>query len=278
MTAIGRPFWAMLVVLPLLAACSPAPNNAVQGNSVQYDLPMMASARQADASPRQLTAITHRYTLRVPSADLEAIQQKHLAECAKFGCTILSTSIDRANEGRISARTSLRIKPEAFEALAAVLAAPPARVIMHAQSAEDLTMPIVDTERRLETKTMLRDRLTAMLRDQTTKTAADLITIEKELAQAQSDIEAITAQRDAIRTRTDTIRVEISYFGVTGLVGGADLSPITQAFSTISQTAANSAAWLISFLAAAVPWLPVIALVWWLARRGLRRWRSRAAP
>lgn len=83
----------------------------------------------ASANERQL-AITHRFTIRVPSAETEAIQQKHMAECAKLGCTILSTSIDRSNEGRISARASVRIKPDSYEAFAAVLAAPPAQINM----------------------------------------------------------------------------------------------------------------------------------------------------
>jgi hypothetical protein len=232
------------------------------------------------ASERRL-AITHRLTIRVPSAEAEAIQQKHMAECAKLGCTILSTSIDRSNEGRINARASVRIKPDSYEAFAAVLAAPPAQITMRSQSAEDLAMPIVDADRRLAAKTALRERLTAMLHDQTVKTAGDLITIEKELAQVQTDIEAVTAQRDNLRTRTDMVRIEISYVGVAGQIGGADLSPIYQAVSQISQTVINSVAALISTLVAIVPWLPAIALIWWrpagacdAGRRGGWRYRS----
>jgi hypothetical protein len=148
---------------------------------------------------------------------------------------------------------------------------------MHAQSAEDLALPIFEVEKRLETKTVLRDRLTAMLRDQSVKTAADLITIEKELATAQGDIETIVAQRDNLRTRTDTVRIDITYTGVAGQVAGVDLTPIQQAISGIGQTFVSSVSWLIAFLAALVPWLPVIAFVWWIGRRGLRRWRARKA-
>ncbi|MCA6123361.1 DUF4349 domain-containing protein [Bradyrhizobium sp. WSM 1704] len=274
MRVTGRPLGAMVLLLPLLAACAPAPNN-----SAQSDLPVAGAALPGSAqAARQSLAITHRYTLRVPSAETEAVQQKHLAECVRLGCSVLSTSIDRANEGRIGARTSVRIKPESFDAFAAALAAPPAQIIIHAQSAEDMTAPIVDAERRLEAKTVLRDRLTAMLRDQTVKTAADLITIERELAQAQSEIEAITAQRDSLRTRTDTIRIDISYVGAARQIGGADLSPIYQASNAINQTAVNSVSWLIWFIAAAVPWLPVIAVVWWGTRRLMRRWRVRKLP
>lgn len=231
----------------------------------------------SSAAERRL-AITHRLTIRLPGAETEAIQQRHMAECAKLGCTILSTSIDRSNEGRISARASVRIKPDSYEAFAAVLAAPPAGIITRSQSSEDLAMPIVDAERRLAAKLALRERLVAMLHDQNVKSASELITIEKELAQVQSDIEAITAQRDGLRTRTDTVRVEISYVGVAGRVAGADVGPIYRAAGGISQTAIDSVAALISTLVAIVPWLPVIVLTWWAAGRGIRRWKLRRLP
>ncbi|MDI4237246.1 DUF4349 domain-containing protein [Bradyrhizobium sp. Arg237L] len=125
----------MFVLLPLLAACAPSPDNAVPNGA----LPQAMQGNSSSAERR--LAITHRYTLRVPSAETEAIQQKHMAECAKLGCSILSTSIDRSNEGRINARASVRIKPESFDAFAAVLTAPPAQVTMHAQSVEDIAVP-----------------------------------------------------------------------------------------------------------------------------------------
>jgi hypothetical protein len=263
----------MVVLLPALAACAAPPSN-----NAMNDMPF--AARAPDNSPAanlQRLAITHRFTLRVPSAETEAILQRHMSECTRLGCTILSTSIDRSTEGRFNARAAVRIKPESYDAFAAVLATPPAKIMTHSQSAEDLALPIFEAEKRLEAKTVLRERLTAMLRDQSVKTAADLITIEKELAQAQSDIETLVAQRDTLRTRTDTIRIDITYAGVTGQVGGVDLTPIQQSISGIGQTVVGSVSWLIAALAALLPWLPVIAFAVWIARRGIRRWRARKA-
>jgi len=150
-------------------------------------------------------------------------------------------------------------------------------VIFHSQSAEDLGLAIIDTEKRLEAKTLFSDRLAAMLRDQSVKAAADLITIEKELAQAQGEIEAITAQRDSLRMRTDTVRINISYTGAAVQFGGVDLTPIYRAVSGIGQIAIGSLSWMIAALAAIVPWLPIIALVWWVLRRMLRRRKARAS-
>jgi Domain of unknown function (DUF4349) len=117
-----------------------------------------------------------------------------------------------------------------------------------------------------------------MLREPGTKTPADLATIEEELAQVQGDIEATVAQRDDLRTVTQTVRVDISYVGLAAQAGGVDLSPISRAGSGIVVTLVQSVAALISFAAAIVPWLPLIALLAWTARCGIRRWRAGTSP
>jgi hypothetical protein len=113
-----------------------------------------------------------------------------------------------------------------------------------------------------------------MLKESGAKSAADLAAIEKELAQAQGDIEAAIAQRDYLRTITETVRVDIAYDGRPVVVAGYDFSPIKRVTDGIGQTLIRSAAALIVFLAAAVPWLPVIVSVVWGVRWGLRRWRA----
>jgi Domain of unknown function (DUF4349) len=271
MRGVSRWGWLMAPLLLTLGACAEPTNHFHAEPSVSQ----LAQDRSSGDGRR--LEVTHQFTLRVPNAETEGIQQKHIAECIKLGCAIVSTSIDRSNEGRVSAQATIRIKPESYDAFATLLAAPPVKVIVHSQSAEDLGLTIIDTEKRIETKTLFRDRLTAMLRDQSVKAAADLITIEKELAQAQGEIEAMTAQRDSLRTRTDTVRINISYTGAAVQFGGVDLTPIYQAVSGIGQIIISSLSWMISTLAAVVPWLPIIALVWWAVRRMIRRRQARAS-
>jgi hypothetical protein len=225
--------------------------------------------------PGQRLAISHRFTLRLPSREVEPLQQKHLAECARLRCTVLNTYVDCSSEGRITASSSVRIAPDAYGILAALIAAPPAEVISHSQTSEDKTIPLLDLEKRLDGKSALRDRLTALLSDPSAKTAAELVAIEKELAQVQGDIEAATAQRDYLRTITETVRVDITYRGQPALIRGVDLTPITSALDGSGRTIVQSVAYLISFLVALVPWLPLIAFVVWLVRRLTRYWRAR---
>ena len=262
-----------------LGACS---QPTVESFRTADETPEMVQASrtvgQADqTAPTARMAITHSFILRLPAMEVEATQQRHLAECSKLGCTVLSTRLDRGSEGRVSARVSVRIAPDAYQTFAGILAAAPSEVTSHSQTAEDKTLPILDLDKRLESKIALRERLTAMLRDSGAKTTADLIAIEKELATVQSDIEAATAQRDYLRTITDTVKVDIIYDSEAVLTGGIDYTPIRRAVSNAGRTAVDSVAALISFLAAVVPWLPLVALVGWVVRRGFRRWRARKA-
>jgi hypothetical protein len=265
------PLGAAVILLLTLNGCGRVLSPVNTNNSV---LEMPAAARQASANAGPRLAVGHRFTLLVPNAQIEALQQKHIAECTKLGCSILSMSINRSDHGPINAGTSVRIKPEAYDAFAASLAEPPAKITHHSQTADDLAMPTLDSEKRLAAKTTLRERLTALLNDQNTKTAADLITIEKELSQAQGEIEAMTAQLDNLRRRTDTVSIDVTYVGTTAGYGEIDLTPLHEAVIGIGQTVVRSLSWLIYCLAAVGPWLPIIAIVWWVVRRSVRRWRS----
>jgi hypothetical protein len=248
--------------------------------SAGYELPAGQAYEQAQGghgASQARIAVTHRFTLRMPSGDIEAVQRQHLAECARLGCTVLSTQVDRANAGRTSAGALVRISPDGFAAFAKMLARPPAELVSHSQSSDDKTVPLTDIEKRLEVKIALRDRLNAMLKDPNTKTTADLLAIEKELTQVQGDIEAAIAQRDYLRTITDTVRVDISYVGAAPLTAGIDFYPLRRAAAGSGQTVAESAAALVTVLAASLPWLPLVALLGWGIRRLFRR-RKAAAP
>jgi hypothetical protein len=277
----------------MLAACSQnTPDNflAVRGLSVaggwdaseasapsqEFRLAQLSNApAQPQAGPTRHIAVTRSFTLRLPGSEVAAVQERNLAECAKLECTVLETRLEQLVDGRVSARTSVRVAPERYPALAAAITARPAQVITQSERADDRTIAVLDVDKRLAVKTALRDRLTAMLNDPATKSVADLIAIEKELVQAQGDIEAATTLRNYLGTITDTVQVDVTYDGQQVVVAGYDFSPIKRAIDSIGGTFATSVASLITFVTTVVPWLPVIALLVWGARRGLRRWRTR---
>jgi hypothetical protein len=266
---------AVILALPLaLAACS---NEAPRGGTDAAPN-RSASTTSGDTAAGKHVAVSHGFTLRLPGAEIEAAQQKHLAECARLGCSVLHTSIDR-EEHSVRASSSVRIAPGAYPAFAGAITAPPVLVLSHTENADDKTVAVLDIEKRLEMKTALRDRLAAILRDPAPKTIAELVTLEKELASVQGDIESGTAQRDYLRTITKTVKVDIAYRSAVAEAGGADVSPIVRAFKNMGRTFMGSVASLIVFVTWVVPWLPLIYLAMWGIRRMFRRWRAqKAAP
>jgi Domain of unknown function (DUF4349) len=270
-----------------LAACSPYPTlfspSASQderagrgGGAGDRMMAQLAAGQQPSQQqpPARHIAVTRSFTLRLPANDVATVLQRHLGECAKLECTVLESNLHQVSEGRVSARASVRIAPDRYATLAAIITAPPVEVTTQSERAEDRTIAVLDIEKRLDAKMALRDRLAALLKDPNAKTVADLLAIEKELAQVQSDIESAIAQRDYLRTITDTVRVDIAYDGRTAVVAGHDFSPLRRAIDGMIQTFITSVAALITFLAGAAPWLPVIALLVWGIRRTFRRWRA----
>jgi hypothetical protein len=279
-----RPVLLAALAASMVTACGPVPllNSPSGGDVLLYGgYPNDRLAQQAAAAPPPQApgpvrhiAVTRSLALRLPANEVAAVQQRHLAECARLGCTVLETHLSRLIDGRTSARISVRITPDRYPDFATAITAPPAEVVTQSERAEDRTTAVLDIEKRLEVKTALRDRLLAMLKDPNTKNPADLLAIEKELAQVQGDIESSIAQRDYLRTITETVRFDITYEGRSVVVAGYDFSPIKRAAAGIVQTLITSVASLIVFLAAVLPWLPLVVLVVWGARRILRRWRA----
>ncbi|MFL5289691.1 MAG: DUF4349 domain-containing protein [Rhodopila sp.] len=237
----------------------------------------MAVGQAPDATNRRI-AYTQNFVVELPSGAVEATQQETLKKCLAAGCTVLNTRLDRLRNGAVQGSISVRIAPDHYQAFADAIVAPPARLVSHAETAEDETIPLLDIEKRLAAQIALRDRLQQMLQQPGTS-IGDLVTVEKQLAEVQGTIESETAQRDYLRTITDTVRVDVSYNGLIQQAGPVDISPVRAALDEFVQTMIESFGEMISLLAYALPWLPVAALAAWLLRRLLRRrWPQQASP
>jgi hypothetical protein len=229
----------------------------------------MAMAKAPDAADRRI-AYTQSFVVELPGDAVEATQQETLKKCLAAGCTILNTRLDRLRNGAVQGSISVRIAPDHYQAFADAIVAPPARLVSHAETAEDKTIPLLDIEKRLAAQTALRDRLQQMLQQAGTS-VGDLVAVEKQLAEVQGTIESETAQRDYLRTITDTVRVDVSYNGLIQQAGPIDISPVRAALDAFVQTVIESFGEMIGLLAYALPWLPIAALAAWMLRRLIRR-------
>jgi hypothetical protein len=277
----GMGLVVIAVVCGLLASCDKAPPPApAPAPAVMIAPGTLAGVDRTGNADRRM-AYSHAFSVELPNDAVAPFQQKNLADCLAAGCTVLNTQLRDLSRGTaltgpmVFGSISVRIAPDHLVGFVASISAPPARLTNHTEQAEDQTAPLLDLDKRLEAQTTLRDRLTLMLKQQGTS-VADLIAIEKQLADVQGTIESATAQRDYLRTITDTIRVDVSYSGITARTGSIDYVPLREALDGFARAIIISLGQLILFIAVILPWLPVVALVYWVVRRLWRR-RGRAA-
>jgi hypothetical protein len=128
-------------------------------------------------------------------------------------------------------------------------------------------------EKRLDAQTALRDRLSQMLKQAGTS-VGDLLAVEKQLAELQATIESETAERDYLRSITDTVKVDVSYSGVVQQAGPFDVSPVRIALNNFVRTLIGSLGTMIFVIATVVPWLPLVAPAGWMVWLALRRLRQ----
>jgi hypothetical protein len=85
----------------------------------------MAVVAEAGNKVRRI-AFSHSFAVDVPSAEVEATQQRNLSACLAAECTVLNTHIDRLRNGVVQASLSVRISPDWYPSFAAPVIAPPA--------------------------------------------------------------------------------------------------------------------------------------------------------
>ncbi len=214
--------------------------------------------------------------MKIPNGQVEVTQSRDIEKCRALKCTILSTNLDREDDGTIDASLSIRLPPEGLPEFVQTLGSPPARIVRHSESAEDKTVAVLDTEKRLEAKVAVRERLLALLKDASKASPGDLASIEKQLGDVQGEIESLTATQYYLNTITETVKVDISYRGITHIEGDLDFTPIDRAVHGIGRTTVESIASFVSFVAAITPWLPFVALLTYGYIRARRIWKRSA--
>jgi hypothetical protein len=177
------------------------------------------------------------------------------------GCVLLNANIEETGFARYRhpvANLSVRLTHEAvapFEQ--AVLKPLPGEqagdvaVVSRSTSAEDLTAAIQDGDRRLAQLIDYRDRLTQLAK-RTDAKVDDLIKVQSELSNTQSEIEELTAQQKRLGERVAT---ELETVRITGRITVGRGSEIAETWHRSAEILDESVAASLHFLIAAVPWI-----------------------
>lgn len=252
----------------MLAGCDAAPNL-----ERATTLPVTsASVNGAAAEVGGTLAYQHDVVVEL-SADLLEPRLRELETACRTHagatCTIMNASLRSQYVPQASIR--MRLARTGVDSMIE-RAAQGGSLISRSSKAEDLAQPIADTDRKLALLQMHRDRLAELLKSKDLS-VEQLITLSKELATVQTEIDGLTANRGNLQQRIDTdlltINLELPHADY-----AAERTPVTDAFVSFGSNFREALGHVITFLAMLIPWLVIIvpALI---ALRWLWRWTTR---
>jgi uncharacterized protein DUF4349 len=270
-----------LVMLLALTGCDKP--SAVPPAPMAAPAPQPPLATAAVAARNIKLAYSHEMRLDMPAASVEARYDRAIKKCldeAKFNCVVLNTSFGTAEltgAPHPSAALTVRLAHDAVAPFEADLLAPlpgeaanDAVLRSRSTTADDLTAAIADVERRQAQLADYRDRLIELSKRPDVK-VEDLIKIESELSNTQSQLETIAAQKKTLDQRVDTERLTI-YLNTRDENGGF-FGPVVQAWDQAGRVLGDNAGAAIRFSIGILPWLPIVLLGLFLVRLIFRLWR-----
>jgi len=189
-------------------------------------------------------------------------------------CEVTSSSIiTQANGPFPTGSISMRVAPQDLQKLIDYVGKL-GKISQYTTERQDVTTQVVDTDARIKNLTAFRDNLRAML-SKPSATVKDLIEIQQQLTETQSELDSETSQRKILASETDKIAVQIDFYVQTPAAGS--FSAIKEAFSEAGSDLADSTAALISFVVTIIPWLILIIPAIWLFVRLWRKFRRKRA-
>ncbi|HEU0238666.1 MAG TPA: DUF4349 domain-containing protein [Micromonosporaceae bacterium] len=231
----------------------------------------------APVQPAQLQrSIIHngQITLRVDDVDEQAARITALAAGANGYVGGDDRTID-AN--RSTATLTLRIPADRFDATLNAIAGygtEESRVV----TTQDVTDQVIDVTARLRTQQASVDRIRALLAQ--AKTVGEIVSIESELTQRESDLESLEAQQAHLGDLTALSTITVTLLGPqakvvatkhkpAGFLGGLDRG--WHAFVA-------SIVWLLMVIGAILPFAALLGAIAWLVRVLQRRIQARRMP
>ncbi len=218
---------------------------------------------RSDAEKKDYLAYEHAVTFDVEESKIAAMFETAQSTCRQAAadqCVLLESKISSGRHAHAS--VVLRAKPAGVRNVIAALSKD-GEVTERSTTAEDIAKPIEDTVRKLDMLNDYRGKLEALR----ARAAADvdaLIKVNRELAEVQSQIEALNGQRAWLKQRVDT---EILRISIQSQRQGSFWQPVSVAFADFGSNLSYGISSLVLASAYLAPWLVLIALCIWIFRR-----------
>jgi hypothetical protein len=274
----------LLFILSLSVLCLPGCGaNSYTKDEVQYDSSYEVEsqnkaastaepARDKDGSYDRKIIQTAHLVMQVKDVTAAADQIIDL-NTSKGGYTVSSHTY--RHEERVSAELVLRVpQPDLNDFLATVSSY--GEVKDKTISTEDVTQEYYDSEARLTVLKAKEERLLNLLNQANNIT--DIISIENELGETRSEIEVLTGRLKYLTNATDYSQVNINLMqAVPGAVKAPQgtLGKSIQGLVNSLNQLINFASDLVVLVFVLLPWLVILALIYFLVRYIRKRRKSR---
>jgi len=216
----------------------------------------------------------HKIEIITPEAELQKSWEAMVAFCGTIQCEVVASSITtRTGDSAPSGTIALRVVPDDLKKLLGQVEKV-GRVAQHTTEREDKTTAVVDTEAKIKNLTTFRDSLRAMLAKPSAK-VADLVEIQKQLTETQSELDGETAQRKILANETEKIAIEIDLRIGRRTESASGWSQVGSALRESGSILGDSTASLITTIVAIIPWLILIVPGIWFLRRMWKSWKLR---
>lgn len=217
-------------------------------------------------------AYTYTYGFRIAADAIAPLQQNHADLCEDKGpdvCRIISMEQSGSEGDYGYGRLVLAVASKDARAFGAQLNGSAESMdgeqVSLSISGEDLSKSIVDTEARLRSRTLLRDRLMDILRSRN-GSVAELVEAERGVAQVNEEIDQASSWLAEMKGRVAFSEVTINY-NSGSRSSGSFTGPIAEAFSSIGAILGTTIAAIIIGLTILVPLLLLFFALRWLWRR-----------
>ena len=105
-----------------------------------------------------------------------------------------------------------------------------------------------------------------MLTDKSAK-FKDIIDVERELANTQSQLDSMLSMRKILSQETDLVAVNINFSAAQGITEQGFFAPVASALKDAGRVMMESFGSVITFVMSAIPWLLIGIPVLWLIRK-----------
>ena len=211
-------------------------------------------------------ALRHHLQIETAPEKMRASFDAAVKHCESLSCQLLSANYNRETTyNPPSASLSVRVPPRNVSVFLSGLAKN-GEVMQHGRDSEDKTNQVVDADARIKNLTDLRDRLRLMLNDKTAK-FKDIIDVQRELANTQSELDTIASVRKILALETDLVAVNIDFTAAQGITEQGFFAPVARALKDAGRVMMESFGQVITFVVGVIPWLLIGIPLIWLVRK-----------